>query len=122
MKNTTAITIYHKGADGKYTRKVIQGCFWDDDQQASIAKTGISNADRLYISIPYRECESLMINKSNDLVIKGDVVTEIDNTSSSSISTSIKTLKAEHEVFTLTSCSFKNHGSRRMWHYELSGK
>lgn len=121
MKNTTKVTIYHLGASG-YERTVYDGCFWEDDQAAKIAKTGLQNADSLYISIPIKNAPNLTVNKGKDYVIKGESVEEINNTSQSTQSASIKALKSTYEVFTINSYSKKDHGSPRMHHWELSGK
>jgi hypothetical protein len=120
-KRTTNVTIYHF-EDNKYIRSVYDRCFWEDDQAASIIKTGLSSADSLYVSIPMSEAPDLVISKGKDLIVHGDIAFEIDNTSQATQSTSLKALKAENDVFTISSFSKKDHGSTRMRHWELSGK
>lgn len=120
-KQTTKITIYHQGANG-FERSVYDGCFWEDDQAAKIAKTGISSADSLYVSIPLKNSPNLEVNKTKDYIVKGEVDFEFDNTSQTTQSASLKTLKASYEVFTITTVSKKDHGSPRMHHWEVGGK
>lgn len=121
-KQTTDITIFH--LDGtNYVKNVYHGCFWEEDQAAAIKKSGLSSVDSLYISIPYNtDTENLCICKAKDLAIQGEVLETIDNTSQATQSTSIKALKSSHDVFVISSSAKKCHGSRRMWHWELSGK
>ncbi|WP_167957962.1 DUF6751 family protein [Anaerosporobacter faecicola] len=122
MKNTVKVTIFHQGADSKYTKAVYDHCFWDEDQAQAIKKSGLSSVDSLYVSIPYTTVQSLDITKGKDYIIKGETDIIYDNTSQSTQSASLKDLKASHNVFTLNSISLKNHGSRKLWHWELSGK
>jgi hypothetical protein len=121
MKNTVKVTIFHLGANG-YEKNVYDKCFWDEDQATAIKKSGLSSVDSLYVSIPYSEAQSLDINKGNDYILQGETTLEIDNTTQQTQSNSIKLLKASHNVLTISAGSLKNHGSKRMWHWELSGK
>ena len=120
-KRTTKVTIYHQGANG-FERNVYDGCFWEDDQAAKIAKTGISSSDSLYVSIPLKNAPSLEINKTKDYIVKGESDIEFDNTSQTTQSASLKALKASYEVLTITTVSKKDHGSPRMHHWEVGGK
>lgn len=121
MKKTVKVTIFHLGASG-FTKAVYDKCFWDEDQATAIKKSGLASVDSLYVSIPYSVVQSLEINKGKDYIIQGETTLEIDNTSQATQSTSIKELKAKHNLLTLSAGSLKNHGSKRMWHWELSGK
>lgn len=118
-KQTVTVTILHTDGTG-YRKAEYSGCFWEEDQQARIVKTGLASADSLYISIPWQD--GFVITKGKDKAVLGTITEEVDNTSSATVSASIKQITNAHEVFTLTSCSPHNHGSKRMWHYELSGK
>lgn len=121
MKNTVKVTIFHlNGAN--YEKKIYDKCFWDEDQAQAIRKSGLASVDSLYVSIPYFVVQSLEINKGKDYIIQGETELDFDNTSQSTQSNSLKALKENHNVFTINSSSLKNHGSKRMWHWELSGK
>lgn len=120
-KQTVKITIFHLGSNG-YEKNVYDKCFWDEDQATAIKKSGLASVDSLYVSIPYSVVQSLEINKGKDYIIQGETTLEIDNTTEKAQSNSIKELKANHNLLTLSAGSLKNHGSKRMWHWELSGK
>ena len=118
MKNTTKVTIYHKGT--AWTKTVYEGAFWDDDKQARIAKTGLSNADSLYVSIPLDKAPELTITNGKDYIVKGECNIVIDASTSAKESASIKEIL--NVGYTITTCSKKDHGSKRMRHWELGGK
>lgn len=120
-KQTVKVTIFHLGNNG-FEKNVYDKCFWDEDQATAIKKSGLASVDSLYVSIPYSVVQSLEINKGKDYIIQGETLLEIDNMSEKTQSTSIKELKANHNLLTLSAGSLKNHGSKRMWHWELSGK
>ncbi len=120
-KRTTKVTIYHL-KDKKYVRNVYDKCFWEDDQAARITKTGLSSVDSVYVSIPMTEAPNLIITKTKDLIVQGEITIEIDNTSEATQSASLKTLNSNYLVYAIKSFSKKDHGSPRMRHWELSGK
>lgn len=121
MKNTIKVTIFHlNGAN--YEKKVYSKCFWDEDQAQAIKKSGLASVDSLYVSIPYSVANSVPFTKGKDYIIQGETDLEIDNTSQKTQSEGITALKARCNLFTINSTSLKNHGSKRMWHWELSGK
>lgn len=121
MKQTVDITIFH--FDGKdYIKRKCNKCFWEEDQATNIKKSGLSSIDSLYVSIPYFQAEDLTVFKGKDLIVQGNIEELIDNTSQQTQASSIKQIKASHEVFTINSVSRKCNGSKRMWHWELSGK
>lgn len=121
MKKNVDITVFHV-ENGKYSKQEYSDCFWDADQAANIRKTGITNVDSLYISIPLANAPNLKIAKAKDIVIQGKVDDEIDNTSQETQSISLKALNRKYECFTVNSYSKKDHGSPRMHHWELSCK
>lgn len=121
MKNTVEVTIFHLGPNG-FVKSEYDKCFWDEDQASAIKKSGLASADGLYVSIPYSVVQNLEINKGKDYIIQGKTELEIDNTSQKTQSTSVADIKANHNTFVINAMSLKNHGSKRMWHWELSGK
>lgn len=121
MKNTVKVTIFHLGNNG-YKKNVYDKCFWDEDQASAIKKSGLTSVDSLYVSIPYSVVHNLEINKGKDYIMQGETALEIDNTTEKTQSDGIKELKAKHNLLTISAGSLKNHGSKRMWHWELSGK
>jgi hypothetical protein len=123
MYTNADMTLYSCGKDGKYTRKVIYKVFWQEVKQSNVEKTGLTSADSLKVFIPAGSAlDGLDFTTSMDLVIKGEVLTEFDNTSQASISASLTALKASHDVYTVTVADGKLYGSRIMQHYQISGK
>lgn len=121
MKRTTSITIYHK-IGTSYVREVYHKCFWDEDKASNIKKSGLASVDSLYISMPLSAAPNLTINNGKDLVIKGEIEDEFENTTEQTQSNSLKALKEKHQVFTINAHSKKDHGSPRVHHWEISGK
>lgn len=123
MYTNADMTLYSCSKDGKYTRKVIQKVFWQEVKQSNIDKTGLTSADSLKVFIPASSApDGLDFTTSKDLVIKGEVLTEFDNTSQATISASLTALKATHDVYTVTVADGKLYGSQNMQHYQISGK
>ncbi len=121
MKQTCKVTIYHL-REKEYVRAVYEGCFWDADAATAVEKTGLANADSLYVSIPLLNAPALTVAKGKDLIVQGECSVEIDNTSQTTQTASIKALKAEYDVYTITTLTRKDHGSPRMHHWEVGGK
>lgn len=117
------MTLYSYGKDGKYTRKVIKKVFWQEVKQSLVEKTGLTSADSVKIFIPRASApDGLNFTTGKDLVIKGEVTTDFDNTSQQTIAASLATLKASNEVYTVTVADGKLYGSHMMQHYQLSCK
>ena len=123
MYTNADMTLYSCGKDGKYTRKVINKVFWQEVKQSNVEKTGLTSADSLKVFIPVNSTpDGLDFTTSKDLVVKGEVLTEFDNTSQATISASLIALKASHDVYTVTIADGKLYGSPGMQHYQISGK
>lgn len=120
MYTNADMTLYHWNGSG-YERKVVEKIFWDNTKISNITKTGRTDSDSVKILVPASSAE-LSVTTGKDLVVKGKCEAEFDNTSQSTISESLKKLKAENEVFTISSIDEKLYGSPRMQHYELSCK
>jgi hypothetical protein len=123
MYTNADMTLYSCSKNGKYTRKVINKVFWEEVKQSNIEKTGLTSADSVKVFIPASSVpDGLDFTTSKDLVIKGEVLTEFDNTSQSTISASLTALKASHYVYTVTVADGKLYGSPSMQHYQISCK
>jgi hypothetical protein len=123
MYTNADMTLYSCSKDGKYTRKVINKVFWEEVKQSNIEKTGLISADSVKVFIPVGSAtDGLDFTTSKDLVIKGVVATEFDNTSQSTISAALTALKASHDVYTVTVADGKLYGSPSMQHYQISCK
>jgi hypothetical protein len=117
------MTLYSQSKDGKFARSVIHGVFWQEVKQSNIEKTGLTSADSVKVFIPAGNApDNVKFTTSKDLVIKGEVLTEFDNTSQATISASLTALKAEHDVYTVTVADGKLYGSLNMQHYQIMCK
>ena len=114
-------TIYFN-RDGKYIRQAVEDIYWQDSKQANVLKTGMSTADAVKIMIPASSADISEFTAGKDLITKGIIPFEFDNTNSQTISASLKSLNASHMVFTIQSADDKRYGSTQMRHWDLSGK
>ena len=122
MYTNADITLY-SFSNNTYTRKPINGVFWDEVKQSNFLKSGVVNSDSVIIYIPLENIVGdLNFTVGKGLIVHGIIDYEIDNTSQSTISTSLKALKDLHGFVTLTTCDKKLYGSPNMQHYELSCK
>lgn len=121
MKPNADITYYHF-ANGVYTREVIKGVFWFESKQSNVLKTGLATVDGIMVHIPITSKENLVATLGKDIIINGIVSTDIDNTSQTTQSASLKTLKETYGFVTVSACDPKLYGSRNMQHYEVSCK
>lgn len=127
MFTNADMTLYSCAKDGKFTRKEIKGkdgakgAFWEEVKQSLIEKTGSTSSDAVKVYIPAGNApEGLDFTTSKDLVVKGIVITEFDNTSPQTIATSLTALKAAHDVYTVTVADGKLYGSPAMQHYQIA--
>ena len=121
MYSNADITLYSY-VGGLYIRKVIKKVFWDECQQSNINKSGLVNADKVAIYIPYSSSGALSFTTSKDIIVKGVSTYEIVSTSQQTISTSLKYLKDNFQMLTISVADLKDFGNKNMWHYELSCK
>lgn len=123
MYTNADITLY-ACPDGKYTRYEIEGVFWEDVKQSNIIKSGMSTADSVKVFIPANNLPGgVKFTTGKDLIVKGIVDFEVDNTSQQTISTSLKTMKEAYDrVVTVSVVDDKLYGSPMMQHIQLSCK
>ena len=121
MITNADITLYSL-KDNKYTRREIKKVFWNEVKESNTIKSGMINTDSVKIFIPLLHTEDLEVTTGKDILVKGIIDTEIDNTSQQTISASLKSLKDTHNFVTVSSCDLKDFGSKRMQHYVISCK
>ena len=121
MLTNADMTLYRQNGTG-YERQVVKEVFWEGSQISNAGKTGLISSDSISISVPYESAPDLQITTGKDLVIQGVQTFEFDNTSEATVSASMKQLKKEYEVYTVSACDPKLYGSEELWHYELSCK
>ena len=75
------------------------------------------------VMVPLSSLEGVVnFAKGKDLMVKGVIDFEFDNTSQATISEGIVKLKTNHKVLTLVSVDERLYGSKSVQHYELTGK
>jgi hypothetical protein len=118
MMFDTIITHYHFN-NGQYTKTIIKEIFWDNVKSSNILKSGLVNADSTKILI--KTDVSINFNLGRDLIVKGEVNYNIDNSTEQKISEGIKYLKDNFkEVVTVSAVDEKLFGG--LSHIELSCK
>lgn len=116
------ITLY-KLVNGSYARETIEGVYMEDRKTANVIKSGLTNADSLFVCIPKGSLSGkLSLTVGKDLVVKGKCTFEFDNTSQITQSTSLKELKGLYTVYTVSDIADRTYGSEVLQHWELSCK
>lgn len=130
MFTNTDVTLYKVDSLGHYTRSSITGknsiygAFWDNVKQSNIIKSGMLTVDSVTMFIPIDNMPAGVsdFTTGKDLIVKGVIDFEFDNTSQATISNSMKTLQANNRVVTISVADDKRYGSLDMQHWELSCK
>lgn len=124
MYTNADVTLYLYSKEGKtekYTRRPVEGVYWEDVKQSTFLKTGQRDACSVLLVIPTESLDGpVKFTQGRDLVVKRVVEDEIDCTSQEAMSKSLALLKKEHEYVTVTTVDEKLFGSESMWHYELA--
>lgn len=130
------MTVYNKYYDNvaghdKYQRTIIKNVHWEDTKAANVIKSGLENADGIFISIPFlsetsrayikpKEFSKLSDKTGNftlqagDRIVKGSIDFEITG--------AIKNLDESFEAFTITTVDTFDFGSPHMHHWEVLAK
>lgn len=150
MYTNTDATLYNYFKDketGKvsYRKTYLKGVFWDDVKQSNVIKSGLATVESVLICIPFsvnadnkvykspKEYQKLsdeekdnaftFVANSQDIIVKGIVDYDIDNTSSKTISEGLMYLRNNYNsVMTISVVDEKDFGSEAMRHWELGGK
>lgn len=126
MYTNADITLYLCRKEGKaewYERRVVESVFWDDVKQSNYLKTGLVNTDSVLLVIPLASMgEPIPFTQGKDLVVKGIIDFEFDNTDEKSVSESLRQLNVQYHPMTVISVDEKLYGSSCMHHIELSCK
>lgn len=129
MYTNTDITLYLYEKTGNVTRMPVtgkngkKGALWDEVKQSNILKSGNTNTDTIKIMIPAANLpEGIIFTTAKDMVVRGLIDFELDNTSEASRSSSLKTLKAANVVYGINAADAKLYGSPGMQYYQLSCK
>lgn len=133
MFNDT-VTIYNKVYDkavgcDKYIRTVIKGVHFEERKGVNVIKSGMEQADGIFIAIPYSAPKKVFLDakayeranskaefftmRSGDIIVHGECEKEIEN---------LKEFQAAQEYYTITSVDFYGFGSPKMQHWEVGAK
>lgn len=116
MYSNGIATIYRL-LNGKYTRLRLP-CFWSGRSNASTGKIGETESDTVSVYLP----RVLPCTPQKDLIVKGSVTLDVDNTTDEAQSASLKSLFDTYDVHTIMSCKVCDYGSAAMRHTELEVK
>ena len=148
MYTNTGATLYNYDRDkttGKvtYRRTHLRNVFWDDSKQSNVLKSGLTSVESVNISVPFdvdaegktykspkeylnstdKDNSFTFTANSQDLIVKGIIDYEIDNSSSQKISERLSYLKNKYDyVMTISIVDMKDFGSENMRHWEIGGR
>lgn len=136
-------TLYRDNGSGGFYRYIISECHWQEDRAANVLKSGLQTADSVSVYIPKRATASNFVpdgevfpavvlfptadispkNPSKDMLVKGTVSFEFDNSSPAAVSASMKLFRAQFPQFvTVSSIDRKLYGPERLQHIKISAK
>lgn len=126
MFTNSDVTLYLCTKEGKlekFTRRVVKNVYWEDVEHSTFIKTGQRGSCTALVMIPLNSLEgAINLTKGKDLIVKGVIDFEFDNTSQVTIAEGIAKLKTNHKALTLVSVDERLYGSKSVQHYELTGK
>lgn len=126
MFTNSNITLYLCTKEGKlekFTRRVVKNVYWEDVDNATFLKTGQRGSCTALVILPFSSVgKAINLTKGKDLMIRGVVDFEFDNTSQATIAEGIARLKTNYRALTLVSVDERLYGSKSVQHYELTGK
>ena len=126
MFTNSDITLYLCTKEGKlekFTRQVVKNVYWEDVEHSTFIKTGQRGSCTALVILPLSSLEeTINFTKGKDLMIKGVIDFEFDNTSQATIAEGTARLKTNYKALTLVSVDERLYGSKSVQHYELTGK
>ena len=100
-----------------YTRKSYPA-YIEEGKGQSTSKDGTTVTYDLYVAVPTTEEIPF---KTGDLIVCGEVNSNVSGNTERAFSESMRTLKQNHTVYTISNVEPCLYGSPRMQHYELMG-
>lgn len=126
MFTNSDITLYLCAKEGKlekFTRQVVKNVYWEDVEHSTFIKTGQRGSCTALVILPFSSVgKAINLTKGKDLIVKGVIDFEFDNTSQATIAEGIAKLKTNYKALTLVSVDERLYGSKSVQHYELTGK
>ena len=143
--NATLYNYFKDKETGKvmYRKTYLRGIFWDDTKQSNVLKSGMATVESVFICVPFdvetegktykspkeyqkandKDKYFTFIANSQDLIVKGIIDYDINNTSMQTISESLSYLRNNYDnVMTISVVDEKDFGNKPMRHWEIGGK
>ncbi len=117
MRPNTDLTIYTKGVDATtrsetWTISYVSGIFWDESKAANVNRSGLLEADRVTVYIPFSRGE--LDIRAGDVLVPGTVYEAISS------SFTISDLKALYpRSATVRSVDRMDRGSLHLRHWQI---
>ena len=105
MFTNSNITLYlctKEGKFEKFTRRVVKNVYWEDVEHSTFIKTGQRGSCTALVMIPLSSLKgAINLTRGKDLIVKGVIDFEFDNTSQATIAEGIARLKTNYRALTL---------------------
>ena len=90
-------TLYLCNANGGFDKYVVKDVYWHDNRGSTTTKNGIQSADNVTVYFYSDNVKPHSVGK--DLLIKGIAEFEFNNTTSQTVSQSMKSFREQHPDF-----------------------
>lgn len=117
MYTNSFCTLYLKSRN--YQPVSIPHCFYTDTSISSASKTGLDYSESAFCI--FKTDDHLVFTNGHDFLIAGSVIINVDFSSDQGLSDSLKQLQ-NAGAKTIMRADYKDYGTARMRHWELSCK
>lgn len=104
--------------NGSYKRHTVESVYWQENQIAGISKSGLNNTDKL--TVFFYSSDVIPQTPAKDILVKGSVDFEFDNTSPQTVSGSMKEFQKKYSFFVVTAVNDYMFGG--LPHIEISAR
>lgn len=115
---TNADCTLYKFQDGCYERYVVENVYWYENQRAGVSKSGLNNTDNL--TVFFYSSDVIPQTPTKDILVKGSVDFEFDNTSPQKVSESMQEFQKGYSFFVVTAVYDYMYGG--LPHIEISAR
>jgi len=117
MYTNTSCTLYLKS--NGYKPLLIPHCFYTETSISSASKTGLDYTESAFCM--FKTDEKLEFTNGHDFIIEGVIDINVDTSTSAGLSGGLKKIQSAGAK-TIMRADYKDYGSARMRHWELSCK
>lgn len=124
IKGESSCTVY-KANKGGFDRYFIPVCHWQENKASNVIKSGLQSADTVTVYVmedDVTNADCIPKTTSKDMIVKGECDFVFDNTSSATISNSMKEFRLQYQFYTVSSVDNKLYGSKSLRHIKISAK